>query len=138
MLTEMKQADREIMAKMVEDLCRSRGAGVSRRDPDLCDPREIGLEISFGDARVCIDFDGSKGVGEDRDVYCMPWVTHVQSGARMTDDFGVAVGAGVNPHHRSKCTGFAAGIDKLLISLSRALDCIAAGYAFERPMAVAA
>lgn len=135
MLTEVKKADRERMATMIETLCISKGAQVVRIAEDLCGPKEIVLEISMPGIGVTVDFDGSKGVSEDRDVYCMPWTTVTHGGARMTDAFGRAVGASVNPHHRAKCMGFARGIDALLARLAAALDCIAQGQAFEQTMA---
>lgn len=138
MLTEMKKADREAMATMVEDLCRSRGASVSRRPVDERGPKEVVLDIVIDQACITIDFDGSKGKHEDRDVYCMPWNTIPRSSARMTPAFGVAVGATVNPHHRAKCMGFACGIDELLDRLGRALDCIVEGRAFEADLRDAA
>jgi len=138
MLTEMKKSDRETMAAMVEDLCRRKGATVARADPDERGPAEIVLNIVMGEARVTVDFDGSKGPNEGRDVYCMPWNIVLDSRARMTPRFGHAVGASVNPHHRAKCTGFADGIDELIDRLGAALDCIAAGQAFETCMQAAA
>ena len=138
MLTEMRKSDRETMAVMVEDLCRRKGAAVSRLGPDERGPAEVVLQIVMGDARVTVDFDGSKGAGEGRDVYCMPWNTVLDSRARMTPQFGHAVGASVNPHHRAKCTGFADGIDELIDRLGAAFDCIAQGRAFEADMQAAA
>jgi len=134
MLTEMKKADREKMISMVEELCRSKGATVSRVDPDLSGPKEIAVDIVIGKGRVTIDFDGSKGPHEDRDVYCMAWNSiheEDRDRARMTPRFGHVVGSSVNPHHRAKCTGFARGIDELMNRLERAFDCILAGEAFE-------
>jgi hypothetical protein len=138
MLTEMKKGDRETMARMVEDLCRRKGATVTRLGPDERGPAEVVLNITLGEARVTVDFDGSKGRGEGRDVYCMPWNTTLGSRARMTSRFGHAVGASVNPHHRAKCTGFADGIDELLDRLESALDSIADGTAFENDVQAAA
>lgn len=138
MLTEMKKGDRERMASMVEDLCRRKGASVSRSGPDERGPMELVLHIVMGQGRVTVDFDGSKGPREGRDVYCMPWNTVMDSGARMTPAFGHAVGASVNPHHRAKCTGFADGIDELLDRLEAAFDCIASGRAFEGSIQAAA
>ena len=138
MLTEMKKADRETMARMVERLCRDKGARVTRLEADERGPMEIVLNITMGDARVTIDFDGAKGPGEGRDVYCMPWNTVQDSKARMTAAFGYAVGAAVNPHHRAKCTGFADGIDELISRLAEALNCIKAGSAFENDLRIAA
>lgn len=138
MLTETKKADREAMATMVEDLCSSKGACVSRLPPDECGPKELVLYIVVDEARVTIDFDGSKGPYEDRDVYCMPWNTVPGSSSRMTPEFGLAVGATVNPHHRAKCMGFAFGIDELLDRLGRAIDCVIEGRAFEAGLQTAA
>jgi hypothetical protein len=137
-LTEMKKADRERMAAMVVELCEARGATVERQAPDLGHPREVVLSVQLGEGRVTVDFDGTKGAAEDRDVYCMPWNTVHGSDARMTDAFGKAVGAEVNPHHRAKCMGFACGIDELLLRLGAALDCIRQGRAFEDRLATAA
>ncbi len=138
MLTEMKKADREAMATTVEELCMRKGASASRRPSDECGAKEMVLDIVVGEARVTIDFDGSKGPNEDRDVYCMPWNTVPSSVARMTHGFGVAVGATVNPHHRAKCMGFAIGIDELLDRLGRAIDCVVEGRAFDGDLHVAA
>ena len=125
-LTERRKADREKMAVMVELLCCEIGAKVERQMRD----REIRLEISFSDARVGIEFDGGP-FNTQVDLYCMPWNVCLDSEARFTTKFGIAVGAEVNPHHRQKCMGFADGIDALLLRLRFAMECIKRGEAFE-------
>lgn len=125
-LTERRKADREQMAVMVEALCAEKGARVERTERE----RMIRLEISLGEGRVGIEFDGGP-FNSLLDYYCMPWNTADRSHVRMTDTFGLAVGAEVNPHHRAKCMGFADGIYDLIARLGRAMDCINAGKAFE-------
>jgi hypothetical protein len=132
-LTESRKADREAMAAMVEKLCAEMGAKVERHEHD----REIRLEIELGQGRVGIEFDGST-FNTNRDCYCMPWNTFWDSEAKMTDAFGCAVGASVNPHHRAKCMGFADGIESLLLRLRAAMECINRGEAFEASQQVAA
>lgn len=131
MLTEMKKAHREAMASAVEALCARKGVDCRRGDPAHCDPKEIAMEMTWPQARLRIDFDGSKGIGENRDVFCMPWCTAFGSNARFSNEFEAIMEAPVNRIHESKCTAFAVGFDELLERLEAAFDAIADGSAFK-------
>jgi hypothetical protein len=138
MLTEMKKAHREAMASAVEALCARRGVQCRRGDPTLCGPKEIALEMCWPDVRLRIDFDGSKGIGENRDVFCMPWCIDFDSDARFSNTFERIMSAPVNRIHEAKCTAFAVGFDELLERLESAFDAIADRSAFKNEAAQAA
>ena len=138
MLTERRKADRTNMAAMVVELCEELGATVSVRDcathvwddgsrasPENRD--RLVLTIRAGDATVGIDFDRRS---PQPDVYCTPWNVAHDSDARFSAEFGRAVRASVNAHHRKKCMGFADGIQTLLAELRAAIECVNRGEAF--------
>lgn len=134
MLTERRHADRLRMAGMIEDLCREFGASCAIEDHS--DRRELWCEISFGAARVTIEFCGQPDALPD--CYCIPWNIRPDCDETMTAAFGRAVGDEVNPVHRRKCMTFATGIERLLASLRSAFACIADGRAFSNPIRHAA
>lgn len=138
MLTEMKKADRETMAQAVEALCERKDVQCRRGDPEVYGPKVIAIEMEWDDARLGVDFDGSKGPGEDRDVFCMPWCIAHGSEATFSDAFGLIMESPVNQIHRRKCTAFAYGFDQFMARMEAAFDAIASGAAFTRIPATAA
>jgi len=125
-LTESRKADRAEMARQVAALCAELGADCAiAPEHDRC----LRVEITVGNARVGIDFDGSPYNG-NREVFCMPWNIGDDRTAQFSPAFGHAVGDSVNPYHRRKCMGFAHGFDNLLLRLRSAIECINSGGAF--------
>jgi hypothetical protein len=130
MLTEMKKADREAMAKAVEALCASKGMTCMRRDPEILGPKVVALDITSRDVMIGVDFDGTKGRYENRDVFCLPWCISHDSEARFSSGFETIMQAPVNRVHERKCTAFAYGFDEFLMKLEAGFDAIASGAAF--------
>lgn len=131
-LTERRRADRLTMAAMVKAICEEHGA--SCRIDENREAREVVCKIEHGGAFVNIEFDGGP-FNSLPDDYCMPWnVDWQRADLRFAGAFGAAVGAEVNPFHRRKCMGFAAGMDALSRRLRAALSCINEGAAFMAPV----
>ena len=122
-LTESRKSDRAEMADRLESLAAQHGWMAEREN---LAPTEtyVMLRGPTGGLRVGIEFDGRS---PQRDNHCMPW----NSDARMSDAFGHAMGAPVNPYHRCKCTAFAFGFNALYAAVERAMVMAADGTAFE-------
>ena len=141
MFSETRKADRKKMADSIMGLVSTyEGATCTLRDDathiwnDGSRPapeyrNQLHLEIEFQDARVHIELNGNRSNSQPN-VFCMPWNIQLDSEAKFSSAFGVAVGATVNPYHGRKCMGFAHGFDDLEMSLVSALNCIERGEAF--------
>ena len=124
-LSESRKADRKVMADAVQRMAHGHGWACERQDAG----REISLRL-FGPRglTVRLDFDGAHPAAV-RDLYCMPW----NSDDKLSHAFEEAMGSPVNPYHRLKCTTFAAGFERLVSKLERAMEMAADGTAFEGP-----
>lgn len=124
-LTESRSADRKTMADALVILATQRGW---KSETEQLQPTELCVRLEGPRGlRVWIEFDGRS---PQRDVHCMPWhISH--GGARLSEAFGSAMGASVNPHHRAKCTTFAQGFDALYAAVEEGMIMADNGSAFE-------
>lgn len=131
--TESRAADRAAMAAATVALAESHGwiAGIETIIPRVT---WVHLRGPRGLA-VTVEFSGQPAPASLKDRHCMAWHVGTDSDARLSDAFGIAMGAPVNACHRRKCTAFARGWPALHSRLQRAMELAASGEAFEETQA---
>lgn len=127
-----RAADRKIMAKTVYGILAKVAAPyiLLFAHPDECGEREVGVSFEHATGlRVNVSFDGDDS--QDREgCFCMAWNSSYRRSAPISDKFGIAMQASVNPHHFSKCTAFADGFQDLCDKLEIAVAMMNDGTAF--------
>jgi hypothetical protein len=127
-LNVAKASDRQLMAATIENIAREHGAQCERSE-GLWSPRETTLDLSLNSLCISISLDGTNAQDRAGD-FCLPWCVSVDSDAKLSEAFGNAMRASVNPHHRRKCTTFAAGWPDLCEKLRAGLTLAQTGGAF--------
>jgi hypothetical protein len=128
-LTEARKADRIKMADAVIALARSYDFTAARRDPALCGPREIVVELALPRGlylNVCFNGDGPNSM---RDVHVLAWHVRDFETTKLSPYFW----SDVNTYHFQKATQVAYGFDQLIITLHSAFAAINSGLAFSTP-----
>lgn len=119
-LTERRKADREAMAREVEQLAKRLNWECDRCENTA--PHEVRVSL-YGPRglSVSVEFERHTSLPDN---YCMAWHFSYTGDrdAKLSDQFGRYQGSEVNPYHRRKCTAFAAGIDTLLDKLEVAME----------------
>jgi hypothetical protein len=128
-LTEARKADRIKMADAVIALARSHHFTAGRRDPTLCGPREVVVELAMPRGlylNVCFNGDGPDSM---RDVHVLSWHVRDNKKTKLSPYFW----ANVNRYHFQKATQVAYGFDLLMTTLHPAFAAISSGLAFSTP-----
>lgn len=128
-LTEARKADRIKMADAVIALARSYDFTAVRRDPTLCGPREVVVELAMPRGlylNVCFNGDGP---GSMRDVHVLSW--HVRD--FKTTKLSTFFWRDVNSYHFQKATQVTYGFNQLIFTLHSAFAAINSGLAFSTP-----
>lgn len=122
-------AGRQAICRQIAELAERYDASVRVTDAWPSKPsREAMVRIAHGPVEVGIII-GPHGAQFG---YCLPWVTStLRQNVRLTNAFGIAARAPVNPHHRGKCTAFYTGLPATLKGLERTLQCLADGTGYE-------
>jgi hypothetical protein len=129
-LNVARAADREAMARRLEQVIREAGATVER-DPLMTRDREIWLNVTAPQGlAVTIDLDGDSRQQRDN-VFVLGWHIGTGSTAQLSEMFGRAAGGGINPHHFAKCTAVSYGWPALLQNVRDALYLANTGEAFK-------
>jgi len=125
-----RAADREAMARRIEEIAADEGAQCER--DDCVGKREIVLRITAArNLQVHITLDGDSA--QDRSgTFCLPWCIHwsAEEVIKLSDAFGECQQSEVNRFHRRKCTAFADGFNILQEKLCKGLMMAKDGSAF--------
>lgn len=123
-LTASVKADRNEMARQIEEIVKLHGASVSKIEGGQ-NPGQRAIRLNIQAAQglcVSVTLDGNN---RNPDSHSLNWNFDIDSKALFTDAFG-----GVNPYHNAKAHHYMHGFPALVEALDRGLKMAANGSAF--------